>query len=604
CAPGFTPSTPNPPPPTPPLPCAGNTAPSISSVLLDSATVSIGEPVHVVVGTPYVVTINASDPDGILGSLTYSATIDETPVGTVASNVITVIPLVVGTFEIYVNVNDGCTSTPWGPVTVVVCPPLNEALVITKSDETPCYGTCLAISKISVSYTDGVTPNLEIVPTYIGKNLTWEVDPGITFNPVEGTVCLDESNNGQVGVNYNIKFTYTDECSGTATATGTATINFGGPTAEANGPYTGDAICGSTAPNIHLVSTGSIKGDGVNVFEWFDGAISLGTGETLDLYLAPDSYTITLEVTDANGCTDSDDASVVINAVAGPTAEANGPYTGDAICGSTAPNIHLVSTGSIKGDGVNVFEWFDGAISLGTGETLDLYLAPDSYTITLEVTDANGCTDSDDASVDVNVLPAFESFTLSTDSLVCCVGLPGTFDITATYSDGDKTLYLDSTGVTYTVTGGVIVSNESTNTITATADGTIQVCYEDSGPCGTVEVCATTINITVDEDEFFIMDNKGTTYGLDINDTDLYIEVPNNANHIFFGVSACIDPDTIIEFKYDRSHCGGGVSEYIRAYGGIVDPTMINLCNGDSTFLWIRIGGVDGAEYEFEIYRL
>ena len=122
CAPGYTPQTPNPPPPPPPPnPCAGNVAPSISSVLLDSTAVIINQTVHVVVGTPYVVTVNASD-DGIADALTYSATIEGTPVGTVASNVITVTPLVVGTFKVFVNVNDGCTTTPWGPVTVIVDP--------------------------------------------------------------------------------------------------------------------------------------------------------------------------------------------------------------------------------------------------------------------------------------------------------------------------------------------------------------------------------------------------------------------------------------------------------------------------------------------------
>src|SRR5665648_456679 len=127
CAPGFTPATPNPPPPPPPPPpgpCAGNVAPSISSVLLDSTAVIINQTVHVVVGTPYVVTVNASD-DGIADPLTYSATIEGTPVGSVASNVITVTPLVVGTFEVFVNVNDGCTTTAWGPVTVVVDPTYN-----------------------------------------------------------------------------------------------------------------------------------------------------------------------------------------------------------------------------------------------------------------------------------------------------------------------------------------------------------------------------------------------------------------------------------------------------------------------------------------------
>ena len=101
-------------------PCFENIAPVFDSVWLDNAQVSINEIVDVVVGNPYVVTVNAHDPDNKLGTLTYSATINGFPVGTVASNVITVTPYAVGTFEVYVNVNDGCTTTPWGPVIVVV----------------------------------------------------------------------------------------------------------------------------------------------------------------------------------------------------------------------------------------------------------------------------------------------------------------------------------------------------------------------------------------------------------------------------------------------------------------------------------------------------
>ncbi len=108
CDPGYTPS------PTPtPDPCAGNSKPSISSVLLDGTAVSIGDTVNVVAGTPYIVTVNASD-DGILCTLTYSATINGNPVGTVTSNVVTVTPPV-GIFEVYVHVNDGCAPDTWGP---------------------------------------------------------------------------------------------------------------------------------------------------------------------------------------------------------------------------------------------------------------------------------------------------------------------------------------------------------------------------------------------------------------------------------------------------------------------------------------------------------
>ena len=97
--------------------CDGNIAPSITSVELNGNPISINDTVNVDVGTPYTITVNATD-DGILGSLSYSATVDGTSVGTVVSNVATVTPLVAGTFEVYVYVNDGCDTTPWGPVTV------------------------------------------------------------------------------------------------------------------------------------------------------------------------------------------------------------------------------------------------------------------------------------------------------------------------------------------------------------------------------------------------------------------------------------------------------------------------------------------------------
>jgi hypothetical protein len=276
CGPGYSP--PPPPPPTPD-PCAGNAAPSISSLLLDGTEVFVNGTVDVVVGTPYVITVNASDPDGILGTLTYSATVDGIPVGTVTSNVITVTPLVAGTFEVYINVFDGCLTTTWGPVTIVVCPPLDPALAISISDNTPCYGTCATISKITVSYTDGVTPKLEIAPTYVGKNLTWVIDPGIIFDPSDGTVCLDELNDGQAGVNYNIKFTYTDECSSTATATGTATINFlVAPTADA-GPDQSAVACPGVAPPA-ITFSGFISGVGAT-YAWNFGDGSPEVTDTL-----------------------------------------------------------------------------------------------------------------------------------------------------------------------------------------------------------------------------------------------------------------------------------------------------------------------------------
>jgi hypothetical protein len=112
CTPGYTPT---------PDPCAGNVAaPVISSVLIDGNPVSVLDTVNVVVGVPYVVTVNASDPDGILGTITYSASVNGVNPGPFSLNQITITPLAVGEFTVYVNVSDGCATKTWGPVTVVV----------------------------------------------------------------------------------------------------------------------------------------------------------------------------------------------------------------------------------------------------------------------------------------------------------------------------------------------------------------------------------------------------------------------------------------------------------------------------------------------------
>ena len=113
CSPGYTP------PPPPPGECDGNIAPSINSVLLDGTAVSIGETVHVVVGTPYVVTVNATD-DGIKDALIYYASVDGVESAATTSNQVTVTPTIPGTFEVFAFAHDGCAESKWGPVTVEV----------------------------------------------------------------------------------------------------------------------------------------------------------------------------------------------------------------------------------------------------------------------------------------------------------------------------------------------------------------------------------------------------------------------------------------------------------------------------------------------------
>ena len=303
------------------------------------------------------------------------------------------------------------------------------------------------------------------------------------------------------------------------------------------------------------------------------------------------------------------------------TADAHGPYGPYEVCPGADALVDLVGSGT--GTGTLSYAWDldnDGQYDDSSAQNpQDVPFGVGIHTVGLRVTDDCGSA-TDETTVEVTELPSLTGATFEGGPFVLCVdfdkdigsdititpeldGVPGTL-MTLDYcvnSCADCTCF-----ITITDSGGGAFSLVGPTTLRGISEGMgyITVTYTRITSCGEESVESAPIAVAVEADAFFITDNKDSFIGLDINEVDPCIEVPHNANHIFFGVSACIDPETIVEFKYDRSHCGGGVSEYKRAYGGVIDPTMINLCNGDYTYLTIRIDGLGGQEYEFAIYRL
>jgi len=223
CGPGFTPG-----PGPGPEPCDGDVRPEIDQVegvdqvLLNGSPVSSGSTLSpIIVGTPIEFCVYATDPDNKLAQpLTYSisGSKDGNPfnfqMGTV--NCVSGTPLAeeVGTYIVYVNVSDGCLTTPWGPITVNVDDECynNEPPVLTVPADLTVYAgdTYTAIASATddgIRFGTDLVFSASIAPSTTTNNLTIDPSTG-EINWV--TDCLDIVNDDLT--NYLVTVKVDDGC--------------------------------------------------------------------------------------------------------------------------------------------------------------------------------------------------------------------------------------------------------------------------------------------------------------------------------------------------------------------------------------------------------
>ena len=171
------------------------------------------------------------------------------------------------------------------------------------------------------------------------------------------------------------------------------------PVAQANGPYTGTA-----GIPVALSASGSTDADGSIVgYSWAFGDGTTGSGAAVNkTYNTAGTFTVTLTVTDDDGATATDQATVTVSAPSGgnvaPVAEANGPYVATA-----GVPFSLSSAGSSDANGTIVaFNWTlgNGQTAVGASPSVT-YATAGTYTVTLTVTDNGGLTATDQATVTV-----------------------------------------------------------------------------------------------------------------------------------------------------------------------------------------------------------
>ncbi len=169
------------------------------------------------------------------------------------------------------------------------------------------------------------------------------------------------------------------------------------PIAEANGPYSG-----TVGTPVSFSSAGSSDPDGdpiTYLWDFGDGSTSTQANPSHP-YNSPNTYTVTLMITDSEGASGMDTTTATI------TSGGNQPPVANAGPDRTAPvrtNVTFDGSNSYDPDGtVTSYAWNFGDDSTGSGViATHKYTRTGTYTVTLTVTDNLGATGQDTAIVTV-----------------------------------------------------------------------------------------------------------------------------------------------------------------------------------------------------------
>ena len=205
------------------------------------------------------------------------------------------------------------------------------------------------------------------------------------------------------------------------------------PTADPGGPYTVDE--GST---VVLDGTGSTDADGTIVaYEWApadnldDSTLAQPTFTGVD----DDVVTMTLNVTDDDGATDTATTTVTVNNAA-PTVESGTDQTVDDGVSVSLDPATFTDPGT-EDTHTATIDWGDGSVETGTVDQLagtvdgsHVYAGPGTYTVSVTVTDDDGGMGSDTFTVTVlDITPPV-------------LTVPGDFEVEATGPDGGQVDYV------------------------------------------------------------------------------------------------------------------------------------------------------------------
>jgi len=363
------------------------------------------------------------------------------------------VPVATTTYTVTGTDANGCINTDQMLVTINPLPTVNAGV-----DQTVCEGTSVTLTAIGAatySWDNGVTNGIAFTPA-VGT-ITYSV------TGISGANCV---NTDQVTVNVNplpIVGAGADQviCIGTpVTLSGTGATTYTWDNSVTNGTVfnpsttatytvtgtdgngcintdqvlvTVNLLANVTAGPDQTVCNGTavtLSGGGAISYTW-DNSITNGIAFT-----PASTTTYTVTGTDANGCVNTDQVIVNVNAL--PTVNAG---IDQSIC--------LGASATLSGSGAVTYTWNNSVVNA----TAFSPVATAAYTVS--GTDANGCVNTDQAIVTVNALPAVNAGVDQTICIGAQVTLSGTGATTYTWNNGvtNATAFTPAATTTYTVTG-------------------------------------------------------------------------------------------------------------------------------------------------------
>ncbi len=397
------------------------------------------------VGTAGPFTVTVTNGNGCTGTATQGVTVNPLPT-----------PTITGTTSICQGTNTtldagaGYSAYQWstGAAAQTINVSTTTTVTVTVTDAKGCKNS----DTESVVVNQNPTPNITGINAICqGQNTTFNAGAYSSYNWSTGATTQTVSLN--TAGNYTVTVTDANGCTGTDNYTLTVYNN---PVPVIAGNFT---ICSG--------QNTTLNAGGYPGFQWSTGA----TTQTISVGTAG-PFTVT--VTNANGCSGSTSQAVTVNALPTPT------ITGvTSICQGTNTTLDA-------GAGYSAYQWSTGAVA----QTINVNT---STTVTVTVTDGNGCKNSDTESVVVNQNPTPNITGINT----ICQGQNTTFNAGA-YSSYNWSTGATTQTVSLNTAGNYTVTVTDANGCTGT-DNYSLIVYSNPVPVisGNFTICSgdnTTLN--------------------------------------------------------------------------------------------------------------